>query len=193
MNTPAPSAHVRRILLLCGSLRSGSTNHAMLDTAAQLLPLQVLALRFDAMHQLPHFNPDDDHDPLPDAVRALRSQIAACDALLISTPEYAGALPGSFKNLLDWTIGGGEIYGKPVAWINTAGPASPSGGADAHDSLRKVLHYAGTELVEEACVRIPVLARDIGPDGVLHDADIRARTAAAVETLVNHAAPAAAA
>ena len=63
--------------------------------------------------------------------------------MLISTPEYAGALPGSFKNPLDWTIGDGEIYDKPVAWINTAGPAAPSGGADAHDSLRKVLGLAG--------------------------------------------------
>jgi len=45
----------------------------------------------------------------------LRRQIAASDAVLFCTPEYAGALPGRFKNLLDWTVGGGEIYGKPVA------------------------------------------------------------------------------
>lgn len=43
---------------------------------------------------------------------------AAADAVLFCTPEYAGALPGSFKNLLDWTVGGGETYGKPAAWIN---------------------------------------------------------------------------
>ena len=32
---------------------------------------------------------------------------------MFCTPEYAGGLPGSFKNLLDWTVGGGEIYRKP--------------------------------------------------------------------------------
>ena len=47
--------------------------------------------------------------------------------MLFSTPEYAGALPGSFKNLLDWTVGGGETYGMPVGWVNVSGPASPTG------------------------------------------------------------------
>jgi NAD(P)H-dependent FMN reductase len=40
--------------------------------------------------------------------------------VLFCTPEYAGALPGSFENLLDWTVGGGEMYRKPVAWINAS-------------------------------------------------------------------------
>ncbi|MGH4015240.1 MAG: NADPH-dependent FMN reductase [Pseudonocardiaceae bacterium] len=89
---------------------------------------------------LPAFNPDDDHEPLHPAVADLRRQIAA-DALLFCTPEYAGALPGSFKNLLDWTVGGSEIYGKPVCWINASSVAAPTGGADAHASLAKVLGY----------------------------------------------------
>ena len=35
-------------------------------------------------------------------------------ALLIATPEYAHGLPGSLKNLLDWLVGSGELYGKRV-------------------------------------------------------------------------------
>jgi hypothetical protein len=27
----------------------------------------------------------------------------------VSTPEYAGTLPGSLKNLLDWRVGGGDL------------------------------------------------------------------------------------
>jgi len=50
---------------------------------------------------LPHFNPDDDHEPLPAAVVGLRAAIADADAVLFCTPEYAGTLPGSLKNLLD--------------------------------------------------------------------------------------------
>ena len=75
------------------------------------------------MTDLPHFNPDDDHDPLPHAVADLRARIGAADAVLICTPEYAGALPGTFKNLLDWSVGGPEMYGKPVAWVNASGAA----------------------------------------------------------------------
>ncbi len=102
--------------------------------------------------------------------------------MLICTPEYAGGLPGSFKNLLDWTVGGGEVYGKPVAWINASSVAAPTGGGDAHDSLRKVLTYAGAEIVEEACARIPV-PRAAVADGVVVDPDLRERIAMAVQRL----------
>jgi NAD(P)H-dependent FMN reductase len=174
------------ILMLCGSLRSGSTNLAVLRTAAEVLPAGATAQMFEGMDRLPHFNPDDDHPPLSPAVEELRAALGRADAVLISTPEYAGAMPGSFKNLLDWTIGGGEIYGKPVAWINISGPAAPSGGSDAHESLRKVLGYAGAEIVEAACTRIPVVRSDVGDEGVVGDGAIREQVAAVLARLVDH-------
>ncbi len=58
---------------------------------------------------------------------ALRARLAAADAVLFCTPEYAGALPGSFKNLLEWTVGGEEIYRLPAAWVNAAQPGSGPG------------------------------------------------------------------
>ena len=126
------------------------------------------ALRADG--RLPHFSPDDDHDDLPAAVAELRAAAGRAEALLVCTPEYAGALPGAFKNLLEWLVGGGEAYRKPIAWINVSGPAAPSGAADAHDSLRKVVGYLSMEIVEEACVRIPVTRDMIGEDGLIADA-----------------------
>ena len=97
---------VARILLISGSTRSGSTNTALLRTAAAAPPPGVEATLYAGMTDLPHFNADDDVDPLPPAVADLRRQIAAANAVLFCTPEYAGALPGTFKNLLDWTVGG---------------------------------------------------------------------------------------
>ena len=49
------------------------------------------------MAELPHFNPDDDREgePVHPAVAQLRAEITAADALLLCTPEYAGALPGA--------------------------------------------------------------------------------------------------
>lgn len=163
---------MRELLLLSGSLRRGSTNGAALRTVREVLPEGWTAEMYDLAGTLPHFDPDDDHDPLPPEVVGLRERLAAADAVLISTPEYAGALPGSFKNLLDWTIGGAEMYGRPVAWVNIAGPAAPTGAADAHESLRKVLRYAGADLVEEACTRVPITRRDVAADGLVHDAEI---------------------
>src|SRR5438067_8496137 len=91
-----------RILLISGSTRSGSTNAAALRTAAAVAPDGVTGVVYQGLADLPHFNPDDDHEPLHPRVAELRAQIARSDAVLFCTPEYAGALPGSFKNLLDW-------------------------------------------------------------------------------------------
>jgi NAD(P)H-dependent FMN reductase len=177
-----------RILMISGSLRSGSTNTALLATARAVAPAHVSAVLYDGLARLPHFNPDDDVDERPQvtAVAELRAQIGAANAVLFSTPEYAGGLPGSFKNLLDWTVGGGETYGKPVAWVNASGPAAPTGAADAHASLRKVLAYTGAEVVEAACARIPVLRAQIGADGLVDDASIRERIGDVLDEIALH-------
>ena len=168
------------LLLISGSLREGSTNTALLRTAQAIDADTEL---YERMGALPHFNPDDDHDELPAAVAELRAATGRADALLVCTPEYAGALPGAFKNLLEWLVGGGEAYRKPIAWINVAGPASPTGAADAHASLRKVVGYLSMEIVEEACVRIPVARDVIGEDGLIADPAIREPLAAALAAL----------
>jgi chromate reductase len=174
-----------KILLVSGSLRGGSGNSALLRTAAALAVPGVETTLYGGMADLPHFNPDDDGDSaaLHPAVRELRAQLAASDAVLFSTPEYAGALPGSFKNLLDWTVGGGETYGMPVAWVNTAGPAAPSGGENAEASLRKVLGYTGSEPVAAAIARIPVPRDAVGADGLVAAAEIRDPLAATLRAL----------
>lgn len=171
-----------RILLVSGSLRSRSINTAALRTALEVTPDGVEASLYEHMADLPHFNPDLDVDRLPPAVTELRRSIGAADAMLFSTPEYAGALPGSFKNLLDWTIGDaqiGSIYEKPVAWINP----SPHGAVNAIGSLRTVLGYAHAEVVEDACADIPITPAALGADGLVDDAAIRDRLGAVLATL----------
>lgn len=172
-----------RLLLVSGSTRAASTNTAALRTLAQLLPAEVTADLYDGLAALPAFNPDDDRDPLPATVTDLRARIAAAQAVLVCTPEYAGALPGSLKNLLDWTVGGGELYGKPVAWVNVSSVAAPTGGADAHASLAKVLGYVGADIVEDACLRHPLSRADVA-DGVVVEQEFRARVSAAAATLL---------
>ncbi len=103
--------------------------------------------------------------------------------MVFSTPEYAGGLPGSFKNLLDWTVGDeqvGSVYQKPVAWIN----ASPRGAPNAHESLRKVLGYVHTVIVEAACVHTPVTEALITEDGLLSDLSVRGKISTSLAELV---------
>jgi NAD(P)H-dependent FMN reductase len=147
-------------------------------------PKEITTVLYAGLDGLPHFDPDRDRVPLHPAVIDLRAAIHAADAMLFCTPEYAGALPGSFKNLLDWTIGDDHprsIYEKPVAWINAS--AAPTGAADAHDSLRKVLHYAHAEVVEAACIAIPV-TRQMVQDGLIDAPSIRTQVRSALITLM---------
>ena len=97
-----------QILLISGSTRRGSGNTAALRTVQAIAPEGITAEMYEGLAVLPAFSPDEDEHP-PGPAAELREGIAAADALLFCTPEYAGTLPGSLKNLLDWTVGGGEI------------------------------------------------------------------------------------
>lgn len=177
------------ILLLSGSLRVGSTNEAVLRTARAVAPsVPVRAVLYDGLAGLPHFNPDDDVDPLPEAVARLRAAIEGASGVLVCTPEYAGTLPGAFKNLLDWTVGGTEICDKPVAWVNAAAPGRGEG---AEATLRTVLGYTGADIVEPACVRIPVGQGTVGADGTVVDLDVRRQLAEVLRLLATRAGAAA--
>jgi chromate reductase, NAD(P)H dehydrogenase (quinone) len=174
-----------QLLVISGSLRSKSTNSAALRTACVVAPEGVEAVVYDGLAKLPHFNPDDDVDPLAQAVAGLRAQIRAADGIMFSTPEHVGALPGSFKNLLDWTIGDdqpGSIYQKPVAWLNV----SPHGAKHAHDSLRTVLGYASAAIVDAACAEVTVTGATIGDDGLIADPSVRDQLGAALTILAAH-------
>jgi chromate reductase, NAD(P)H dehydrogenase (quinone) len=159
-----------KILLVSGSTREASGNTAALRTVRALAPEDTDAIMYEGLTALPAFNPDlDNDDDLPSPARGLRDQIASSDAVLFCTPEYAGTLPGSLKNLLDWTVGGGEMDGKPVGWINVAVGGR---GRGAEDHLAMVLRYVGALAVDGACVRLPVPREATAPGGVLPDGTI---------------------
>jgi NAD(P)H-dependent FMN reductase len=171
----------KQILLVSGSLRPRSTNTAALQTAQKIAPQGIAAIFYTGLGQLPHFNPDDDFEPLPLQVVELRKSIEGSHAVLFSTPEYAGNLPGSLKNLLDWTVGGSQMYGKPVGWINVAAPPR---GAGAYAALQTVLGYVGAQPVEAGCVNIPIAQSAIGPDGLVHDLDLQGQIVQVLRAMV---------
>jgi chromate reductase len=182
-----PRAH--HVLAVSGSLRTGSTSTAVLRTAVAVAPKGVTVTMFDALGTLPPFNPDDDVDPLPNAVATLRAACGAADSLLLSTPEYAGALPGSFKNLLDWTVGGTELSAKPVGWINVS--VSPTGAVGAHEELRRVLGFVQADVVDAACADLAVPRAAVGDDGLVEPGPLRDRIVEVLRALAAHARAAA--
>lgn len=174
-----------RVLLISGSTRNGSANTAALTTMAALAPEGVTPVLYGGLTDLPAFNPDHEGDQLPPTAADLRREIAAAVAIVFCTPEYAGALPGSLKNLLDWTVGGGELYEKPVAWLNVAAPGR---GTSATATLASVLGYVGAGIVRAACRDIPVPRTAISPDGSVRDPQFVTTATEVWDALLSHLA-----
>lgn len=171
------------ILMISGSVRQGSVNSAVINAATELLPAGFEAVIYAGLGSLPHFNPDLDHDRLPSAVVELRRLIDESSALLFSTPEYAGAMPGALKNLLEWTVGGVETTHKPTGWINPS--SMPTRAANTYAALRTVLNYTDAAVIDAACLDHPVPRSLIDDDGVIRDAETLAAITRALVTLAN--------
>lgn len=142
---------VTRILLLCGSLQRVSANRAALEVARGALAASgVEVAQFEALESIPPMNPDRAESP-GEAVLALRAEIASADAVLIAAPEYAGAVAGAVKNALDWIVGTGELYRKPIALLS----AGTSGGPRARRDLVRTLSWQGAHVLASLGIPAP--------------------------------------
>src|SRR5262249_59134395 len=113
-----------------------------------LSPPDTLEL-WDGLREVPPYDQDDDVEPTPPAVAALRAAVASADAVLISTPEYNSSIPGALKNALDWAsrpIVTNVFRNKPVAVIGSS--AGMFGAVWAQAELRKVLAAMGARVVD---------------------------------------------
>ncbi|BCP55289.1 FMN reductase [Kaistia sp. 32K] len=167
------------VLTLCGSLRAHSSNRALLDATERVAPDGVAFDHFTTIDRLPHFNPDIEQAGLPPNVADLRRRVGAADAILISCPEYARGIPGSFKNALDWLVGGSEFPDKPIALFNASPRAS-----DAQAQLRLVLTTMSGRVIEDATVTAALLAKGLDAGAIAADPAIRSQLVAGLGRLI---------
>jgi chromate reductase len=153
------------ILALSGSLRDGSTNTALLEVAKRLAPPDVAIVVWNGQGRLPPFTPDLESAP-PREVEALRNLLGRADGLLIACPEYARGIPGSFKNALDWLVGGETFITKKFAQWN----ASPRA-FEAQRALRLVLETMSGICVEEAALALPLINQPVTVESLAAHAD----------------------
>ena len=122
------------LLGISGSLRKASTNTLLMRNAATIFNADNFT---EGDINLPLYNGDlEAAEGVPASVQTLADQIAAADAVIISTPEYNKAISGSLKNALDWIsrTKGTPWSGKPVAIMSAA--AGRAGGERSQFSLR---------------------------------------------------------
>lgn len=167
-----------RVLAISGSLRRGSTNAALVEAATRLAPHSVDVSIYRGLAELPAFNPDVDGGRVPAAVAAWRAHLQACDAVLISSPEYARGVPGVLKNALDWLVGSGELVDKPVALINASARAT-----QAWTSLRDTLGVMSARVIAAASITVPLDGTALDANGITRDAELSAALRCALDTL----------
>jgi NAD(P)H-dependent FMN reductase len=93
-----------KIGLMPGSLRRESLNKKLLVVASELLQRSGVETQLfePKQYHIPVFDEDLEAEGLPTGVTALHRDWAACDAIIIASPEYNGGIPGPLKNMLDW-------------------------------------------------------------------------------------------
>ena len=177
------------ILAIPGSLRRDSHNRALLLAAAELLPGDTHLELFKHLRAVPPYDQDDDLDPAPATVEALRTAIADADALLFATPEYNSSIPGQLKNALDWAsrpLGTSVLMNKPAAVIGASTGAF--GAVWSQAELRKVLAAAGARVLD-AELPVPHAHERFDELARLTDEDVRDRLGEILELLLASARP----
>jgi chromate reductase len=183
MNTNATTSKepgTAEILAISGSLKSGSVNSAVLRAAAAAARDGVAVTVDDSVRGLPHFDPDLEAAP-PEPVCRFRARCESAAGILLSVPEYAFGIPGAFKNALDWTVGSGSLYGKPVTVLSVAAPGR---GGHVRDALELVLGVLGADVLLRS---LPVGRDDRDADGEIASSRVTDELRAVVTELAGRA------
>ncbi len=151
-------------MAISGSLRTDSSNTSILKLLQTTVPQHNFWL-YDGVDKLPHFNPVLDTEQAPLEVQNLRNAITEADGIIICTPEYAFGVPGSLKNMLDWTVSSGSLVDKPVALITAS-----SVGENAHASLLKTLEVLTANIVENGTLLVPFIRAKMNSENQITDA-----------------------
>jgi chromate reductase, NAD(P)H dehydrogenase (quinone) len=170
-----------RVLAISGSLRRASSNTALVEALTRLAPAGVAIAIYGELGEIPPFNPDLDAGAIA-PVRRFRSALDSCDALVISSPEYAHGVAGVLKNALDWVVGSGELIDKPVALINASKRA-----VLAHASLKEILTTMSGRVVDAASPVVPLDGRSWTAADIAADAELSALVSHALAELVRAA------
>ncbi len=142
-----------KLFALSGSLRQHSSNTQLLQAVVAVAPPTIAIDLYNSLHELPHFNPDEDPQTYP-AVLDLFARVRVADGLIVSTPEYARGVPGSLKNALDWWVGSDAFVEKPFVLFNASNRST-----HAQASLITTLQTMSGIHVAEADLTIHLLGK----------------------------------
>jgi len=155
---------------LCGSLRKGSYNQALLDTAAERAPGHGLEIVQTPIDGFPLFSQDLESDPPADVIAA-KEVIRSSRCLLLSTPEHDYGVPGVLKNAVDWLSrphGDPTLEGRPLALMGAS--TGYMGTMRAQLAWRQMWHFFHASVFSDVELTVSFAASKFA-DGRLVDED----------------------
>lgn len=177
-----------RVLAIAGSLRTESYNRQLAEAAQAVVRRIRPDIGFAILDwsDVPPMNQDVEH-PAPAAVRRVRGSVRTSDGLWVFSPEYNHAIPGPFKNLLDWLSRPEEptrpsvLARKPIALAGAS--TGMSGASHAQDQLVGVLSFLDARVMNKPRLAIPHVTSQ-AKDGVLRLTTSASRLEAQAEAFV---------
>lgn len=165
-----------KVLVFAASLRAGSLNKTLAALAAKTATAGGATVDLATMHDfdVPSYDGDvESASGIPAGAKALEDRLRANDAFIIASPEYNGSMPGTLKNLIDWTS-----RFRPQPFDGRHGlllSASPSmaGGNRGLWSLRVPFEHLGARIYPDMFSL--AMAHKALVDGVIADATLMAR------------------
>jgi len=130
------------ILTICGSLRKGSYNAALVRALPGLAPKNMTFTASPPYDGIPFYNADvQAASGFPAAANEFAKAIREADGIIIVSPEYNWTVPGALKNAIDWVsrMPDQPFKEKPVAIQSASG--GPMGGSRMQYHMRMIFTY----------------------------------------------------
>ena len=188
---------VPKILVLPGSLRTGSHNVRLAALAAKelaLLDAEVTRISLED-YELPLFDADlASASGPPTAALKLRQTLTAHRGIFITSPEYSASVTPLLKNAIDWVSRvrerGEPTYAAFKGRVFALGSATSGGGGGIRSlmALRQILELGCGALVIPEQVSVPRADLAFDDNDNLKDEALAATLRAAMRRLVELAA-----
>ncbi len=147
--TDQPRPQGLDVLIFAASRRQDSLNKKLARLAADVASHLGARVDLASMDEfdVPMYDGDlETGDGIPDGAEELRRRLLDSDAFIIASPEYNGSMPGTLKNLIDWTSRfRPQPFGERHGLLMSASP-SMAGGNRGLWALRVPLEHLGARI-----------------------------------------------
>ncbi|MEA1786073.1 NAD(P)H-dependent oxidoreductase [Arenibacter sp. GZD96] len=151
------------ILAFAGSNSLTSINYKLLKFTTTLLQPHQVKRKDMAQFSVPMYSADvEKNEGFPEVIVALKEDITAASALVLSVNEHNGNPSAYFKNVVDWLsrLDKNFLEGKPIFLMATS--PGKQGGSNALEVAKKMLTHFGARIV--TTFSLPSFNTNFDPD-----------------------------